>query len=91
MTDRSGTLRKPLYLVLFSESLDHEVQRVAAYFREHDPGFVAELIATVRLELAEPTVALRKLDDLHARFSEDELRDFLRRLADRLEAIPASP
>ena len=78
-----------LYGVQFDESPRGRAAEVAAALDRERPTEEMNLLAReIRLELDEPTQQVR--DILHCRASEDALREFLRLVADGIEASLAS-
>ena len=80
-----------LYDVIFDDhpARPETVSRNAeSLLRQWTQDQIAAAIEEVRLELANPTQEVR--DVLDCRATESELREFLRRLCDRLEAVPRS-
>lgn len=77
-----------LYPVLFDEApVGRAAEVAAAIVRNQPTDQLAALAREIRLELAEPTQPVR--DILDSRSSEDDLREFLRLVAEQVEAFLA--
>lgn len=74
----------PLYCVLFDPEPQHASERVAAHFREHPRDVRAAIVADIRDELAHPTQRLAKVLDRPVEAREEDLRAFLRGVAELL-------
>jgi hypothetical protein len=77
-----------LYPVIFDERPGERCAEVARGFAgQHGPAAVRYAIEEIRLELRDPAQPLGEV--VRCRASESDLRDFLRCVADRLEALAA--
>lgn len=85
-----GALSLVLYSVIFSPKPQTEVNRIVAILRaQQNAESLVWIEREIRLELASPTQNVRDILDLPA--SEQDLREFLALMADRLneEATPS--
>jgi hypothetical protein len=78
-----GPLSIALYPVIFDKRPQNNVAGVAAQFRSRERQELTSLVAEIRLEISDPTQAVR---DIHPGMlaSEADLREFLTMLADEL-------
>jgi hypothetical protein len=75
-----------LYPVIFEQHpLERCEQSVSEFVSGRSAEAIQQAIAEIRLELNDPTQELRKA--LHCCASEEDLRNYLRCAADRLEAV----
>ncbi len=85
LVDLVSPLSHALYGVIFSSDLSADVQRVAdSYRRKSSRRECRELVAAARSELARPTQLVSNIHKLRHRPSEEEVRGFLKELADAL-------
>lgn len=85
VVDLASPLSLALYAVIFSSDLSADVERVAdSCRRRHTRRECRELVAAVRRELARPTQEVSNIHKLRYRPSEEEVRSFLRDVADAL-------
>jgi hypothetical protein len=73
-----------LYPVIFEEHPEQRCQEVAALFRKQESADrIKRIVQEIKLELGDPTQQVR--DVLESRASEEDLRNYLRCIVERLE------